>query len=69
VTDFTVLGDAANVAARLSTNARAGEILISEGAAVAAHSDVEMGESRLLELKGKSEPMKVWVYRIAPGVD
>lgn len=66
VTDFTVLGDAANVTARLSSSARAGEILISEAAAAAAHWRTDDLETRTLELKGHSEPMKVWVQRIAP---
>jgi adenylate cyclase len=60
-TDITVLGDAANIAARLSTNAGVGEILISEPAFSSA--GVELGdlEKRVLELKGKSEPLNVWV--------
>jgi adenylate cyclase len=67
VTDFTVLGDAANVAARLSSLATAGEILISEAAAHAAKLVLEQAEIRLLELKGRSEPLKVWTQRVAPG--
>lgn len=59
--DITVLGDAANIAARLSTNARIGEILISEYAYKS--SGLELGdlEKRVLELKGKSEPLEVRV--------
>lgn len=66
VTDFTVLGDAPVVAARLSSIARAGEILISEPAAAAANFVVDNPETRTLELKGISEPVKVWVQRVAP---
>jgi adenylate cyclase len=60
-TDITVLGDAANIAARLSTNAGIGEILISESAYSAA--GVELGglEKRVLELKGKTKSLLVWV--------
>lgn len=60
-TDITVLGDAANIAARLSTEAGVGEVLISEPAFTAA--DIELGdlEKRTLTLKGRSEPMGVWV--------
>lgn len=60
-TDITVLGDAANIAARLSTNAGVGEMLISEPAYTAA--DIQLGdlEKRTLSLKGRSEPLMVWV--------
>lgn len=60
-TDITVLGDAANVAARLSTSAGVGEILISDSAYTAAGLNLENLEKRSLELKGKSEPFDVWV--------
>jgi class 3 adenylate cyclase len=55
------LGDAANIAARLSTNAGVGEVLISEPAYTAA--DIQLGdlEKRTLSLKGRSEPLLVWV--------
>ena len=59
--DITVLGDAPNTAARLSTSAGQGEILISESAYVAAGSPIGDFEKRELELKGKSEPMSVYV--------
>lgn len=60
-TDITVLGDAANIAARLSTEAGVGEVLISEPAFTAA--DIQFGdlEKRTLTLKGRSEPLVVWV--------
>ncbi len=60
-TDITVLGDAANIAARLSTNAGIGEILISEPAFSSAGVELDDLEERVLELKGKSEPLNVWV--------
>ena len=61
-TDITVLGDAANTAARLSSSAAAGEILISENA-LASDLNLEPLETRRLELKGKSQPVKVYVLR------
>lgn len=63
-TDITVLGDVPNVAARLSSAAGPGEILISESAA----KNVELShapEKRSLELKGKSGPMSVYVLNQA----
>ncbi|MCC7165651.1 MAG: adenylate/guanylate cyclase domain-containing protein [Anaerolineae bacterium] len=69
VTDFTVLGDAPNVAARLSSSAQAGEILVSEAAVAAAHIVADSLGMRTLALKGRREAMKVWVERIAPIVD
>lgn len=65
MTDITVLGDGANVAARLSSQARAGEILISGATYVAAGLAGSMLESRTLELKGKSEPMEVWSQQVS----
>lgn len=60
-TDITVLGDVPNTAARLSSNARVGEILISEAARSAAGFDSSGLERRALELKGKSEVVSVYV--------
>jgi adenylate cyclase len=59
-TDITALGDAPNVAARLSSAARAGEILMSEDTYSVAGLAPDL-ESRELELKGKSEPLTVRV--------
>jgi adenylate cyclase len=61
VTDITVLGDAANTAARLSTSAGIGEVVISESAYLSAGVKLIEVEKRVLELKGKSEPLNVWV--------
>ena len=59
--DITVLGDAANTAARLSTNAGIGEILVSEPAVKAAGLETNDLVQREIELKGKSEPLTTWV--------
>jgi adenylate cyclase len=59
-TDITVLGDTANTAARLSTSAGIGEILISEAAyRHAGYNGPENMEQRYLTLKGKSNKIKV----------
>jgi len=62
--DITVLGDAPNVAARLSSMAAAGEILISDAASARAGLDVSALEARTLNLKGRAEPIDVHVTRV-----
>lgn len=56
--DFTALGDVVNVAARLGSEAKAGELLVSSEAARAAAiaSDTT---PHLMELKGRHEPLEV----------
>ena len=60
-TDITVLGDAPNTAARLSSDARKGEVLVSDATCTAAGLDTDKMERRVLDLKGKSEPVTVYV--------
>ena len=62
--DFTALGDNVNIAARLASNAKAGEVLISEAAYAASGLDLGELEQRQLELKGKSESTGVRVLRV-----
>ena len=59
-TDITVLGDVPNTAARLSSAARAGEILGSEQALRAAGLPFDTLEPRSMELKGKTESVTVY---------
>lgn len=61
-TDIAVLGDPPNTAARLSSSARTGEILISEDAYV-PEMNLNGLEKRELTLKGKSNPMSVYVMK------
>jgi adenylate cyclase len=61
VSDITVLGDAANTAARLSSSANLGEILISEDAYSAAGLMQKNLERRQLDLKGKTRSVSVYV--------
>jgi len=58
--DIAVLGDPPNVAARLSSPAATGEILISEDAYV-RDMNLENLERRQLALKGKSQLFNVYV--------
>lgn len=63
VTDITALGDDVNLTARLASIASAGEILITEAARAAAGLATDGLEARRLELKGRSEPVDVWLKR------
>ena len=62
--EITALGDAVNVAARLASQAAAGEVLLSESTVRKAGLDTAGLELRTLALKGKIEPMDVWVIRV-----
>ena len=59
--ELTALGDPVNVAARLASEAAAGELLVTAAAAASAHLAVGGLERRQLTLKGKSEPTDVVV--------
>jgi adenylate cyclase len=59
--EITALGDAVNVAARLASQAAAGEVVLGESTVHKAGLDTAGLEKRTLELKGKSKPMDVWV--------
>lgn len=65
VTDFTALGDNVNIAARLVSQAKAGEAVISETTYVASGMLLGQAEQRHFELKGKSQPFKANVLRLA----
>ena len=64
VTEIAVLGSAANMCARLSSKAAAGEILISEESVKAGNLDASGLESRSLDLKGVSQPVSVRVMKV-----
>lgn len=64
VNEVAVLGSAANLCARLSSKAAAGEILISEDSVKFGNLDVDGFESRSLELKGVSQPVSVRVMKV-----
>lgn len=59
--DFTALGDAVNIAARLSSAAAAGEVLVTLDAALAAELDTAGLERRDLALRGKTSDTAVLV--------
>ena len=57
--DFSALGDAVNVAARLGSEAPAGTILISADTAAADGRELPSTAHRSLSLKGRTEPIEV----------
>jgi adenylate cyclase len=61
VTDFTALGDTVNAAARLASEARAGECLVSEAALDNAGVRLDDAEQRELGLRGREAPLAVRV--------
>ena len=63
---LTALGDAVNVAARLGSEAAAGELIISDRTVNRAGVRTYGFERRTVDLKGKSEPMDVWVIHVKP---
>jgi len=61
VTDIAVLGDTANVGARLAALAGPGEIYVSQATAQAAGLDLSGVEIRRQTVKGRREPIDIWV--------
>ncbi len=66
VADFTALGDTVNVAARLQSFARAGELVMSEDLYVALAAPPSGLEKRIVEVRGRSEPITVRVLATRP---
>ena len=60
--DYTAIGDTVNTAARLESNAKAGQILVSERLYQAIKNRVQAEEIGVIPLKGKSEG--VFVYNV-----
>jgi adenylate cyclase len=63
VADFTALGDAVNVTARLTSLAAAGEVLISDAAYAASGVDLGELERRELSVKGRDGALAVRVLQ------
>jgi hypothetical protein len=57
---YTVSGDAANVASRLQSASRAGEVTVGEATMRASRHAVVYRQLPALVLKGKSEPVRAW---------
>lgn len=63
--DITILGDSVNTAARIASQAAAGELLFSETTRAASNYPNTGLEARHLALKGRSEPIDVWMRKAA----
>jgi adenylate cyclase len=63
VNEIAVLGDGANLAARLSSRAADGEVMLSPAAVEASHLPDQAGRARTVKLKGIKEAVKVRVLR------
>lgn len=59
--DFTAIGDVVNTASRLQSAAGPGEIVLAEAVFEGLTRKPERAEGRLLNVKGKSEPLPVRV--------
>jgi adenylate cyclase len=59
--DVTALGDSVNIAARLASRAAPGEILMSQETYLESGLDFGDLEQRQLELKGRAQPVSVYV--------
>jgi adenylate cyclase len=66
VTDYTVVGDTVNIAARLQQAAASGEILVTESTYSSVHTDFPRAPSRDLEVKGKSGIVRVHAISVHP---
>jgi adenylate cyclase len=62
-TDISILGDAVNTAARLCSQANAGEILVSRSAQNLSGLTLDHHELRRLALKGKQETVEAWIIK------
>ncbi len=60
--DISILGDAVNTAARIATQAAAGELLVSDDTLQKAGVKTDGMQCRDLQLKGKSRLVRAWAW-------
>ena len=61
--NYTVIGDTINLGARLCSHAKSGEILISSSVKDVISDDYAFKKIPSIEVKGKSKPIEVWLYK------
>jgi adenylate cyclase len=61
VEDFTALGDAVNITARLASAAASGEVIVSVATAEAAGITTDQLERRTVAIRGRIEPIEIVV--------
>ena len=60
--NYTVIGDTINLGARLCSNARSGQVLISRSVKENISDNYDFKKIPSIEVKGKAKPIEVWLY-------
>jgi adenylate cyclase len=58
--EYTAIGDTVNTSQRLESNAKGGEILISDATSKAAHSRYQMKPREPIQVKNRTQPVVLW---------